>query len=217
MSEPVQFSTRRNTAKKNKQALIDATLDSIAEVGIAATSVSEIIQRASLSRGMIHLHFGSKDNLLIEAVKQTGEAYYRNLDHALSKSGPSSQERIVSVINCDLGEQALNHRSINIWNAFRGEARERSKIAQYTDTRDKKLNTLLFKEFLVLAKEESYPDATQVALDATHGLLAMMEGFWTDYLLHPDAFDRARCKTVALRFLSLMFPGSINQDGPIMR
>ena len=157
MSEPVQLSSRRKTAEKNKQALIEATLDSIAELGIAATSISEIIQRAGLSRGMVHLHFGGKDNLLVEAVKQTGEAYYRNLDDALANAEPSPQHRIVSVIDCDLGERTLNHRSVNIWYAFRGEARERSKIAQYTDTRDKKLNTLLFKEFLALAKKSKFP------------------------------------------------------------
>ena len=217
MSDPAQPSSRRKTAEKNKQRLIEATLDSIAEIGIAATSVSEIIQRAGLSRGMIHLHFGSKDNLLVEAVKQTGEAYYHNLEDALSKSAPSPQERIVSVISCDLGERALNHRAVNIWSAFRGEARERSKIAQYTDTRDKKLNTLLYREFQALAKEEGFTEAAQVALDATHGMLAMMEGFWTDYLLHPNAFDRAHCKNVLLRFLSAMFPSSIGLDGPISK
>ena len=215
MSEPVPSSSRRKSAERNKQALIEATLDSIAELGIAATSVSEIIERAGLSRGMIHLHFGGKDNLLVEAVKQTGEAYYRNLDDALTYAGTSPEERIYSVIACDLGERALNHRSVNIWYAFRGEARQRSKIAQYTDTRDKKLNTLLFKEFLALAKKEKYTSATQVAKDATHGILAMMEGFWTDYLLHPDAFDREHCRKVVLRFLSMMFPSSIGPRGPI--
>ena len=215
MSNPAQSQARRKTTEKNKQALIEATLDSIAEVGIAATSVTEIIQRAELSRGMIHLHFGSKDNLLVEAVKQTGESYYQNLNDALRKAGDSPQEKIVSVIHCDLGERALNRRSVNIWYAFRGEARERSKIAKYTDTRDKKLNTLLFKEFLVLAKKEKSADATQLAIDATHGTLAMMEGFWTDYLLHPDAFDRDHCKKVVLRFLSAVFPLSISVDGPL--
>ena len=43
----------------------------------------------------------------------------------------------------------------------------------------------------------------------------MMEGFWTDYLLHPDAFDRKHCKDVVLRFLCMMFPLSIGLDGPI--
>ncbi|MEM7195817.1 MAG: TetR family transcriptional regulator C-terminal domain-containing protein [Pseudomonadota bacterium] len=217
MPKSARSPVRRLKTQKNKQALIDATLDSIVELGIAATSVTEIIERADLSRGMIHLHFGSKDNLLVEAVKQTGELYYRNLEDALSVAGNTSQERIVAVIDCDLGERTLNHRSVNIWYAFRGEARERSKIALYTDTRDKKLNSLLFNEFRVLAEVEDASDATELAVDATHGTLAMMEGFWTDFLLHPDAFDRNHCKRVILRFISVLFPSSIGAEGPIFQ
>ena len=54
---------------QNRQRLIEATLDCIAEIGLVETSVSEIIARAGLSRGMIHLHFGGKDNLVIAAAK----------------------------------------------------------------------------------------------------------------------------------------------------
>ena len=215
MTPQSAVSKRASGTAKNRQALVEATLDSIAEVGIAGTSVSEIIQRAGLSRGMIHLHFGGKDNLLVAAVKQTSETYYHNLEDALARAGDAPEEKLLAVIDCDLGEANLNRRAVNIWYAFRGEARERTKIARYTDTRDKRLNTLLFRVFRELADREEFVDPSLVARDATHGTLAMMEGLWSDFLLHPESFDRKQARRVVLRFLSALFPASFNADGPI--
>ena len=93
--------------------------------------------------------------------------------------------------------------------------RERDKIALYTDTRDKKLNTLLFRSFRKLAKAEGMIDAAAVARDATHGTLAMLEGLWGDFLLHPDSFDRRQSRRMVLRFLNALFPSSFDLDGPV--
>ena len=66
---------RQEIRERNRLSLIEAVLDSVAEKGISETSVSEIIQRAELSRGMIHLHFGGKDNLVNEAARYSSEQY----------------------------------------------------------------------------------------------------------------------------------------------
>ncbi len=206
-------SKRKKLAEQNRQALIDATLDSIAEIGIAQTSVSEIIRRANLSRGMIHLHFGSKDNLFIAAVMQTGEVYYEHLEKFLANAGNPAQKRLAAIVDCDLDKKVLNKRSISIWYAFRGEAREGNAISNYTDTRDKRLNTLIYKLCRELADIEGIAEPALVARDATHGTLALLEGMWTDFLLHPNAFDRKRAKRIIFRFLSALFPMHFDING----
>ncbi len=208
-----ETSKRKKLAAKNKQALIDATLDSIAEIGIARTSVSEIIMRANLSRGMIHLHFRSKDDLFVAAVKEAGEVYYQHLEKSLSNAGVLPQNRLAAVINNDLGEKALNRRSIKIWYAFRGEAREGTAISKYTDTRDQRLNVLIYQAFRELVDIKGHAEATLVARDATLGTLALLEGMWTDYLLHPKVFDRKRAKRIIFRFLAALYPEHFDVDG----
>lgn len=198
---------RLERASQNRQALIDATLSSIAESGIAQTSVSVIVDRAGLSRGMIHLHFGSKENLLVEAVRYAGETYFGHLTRFLDGAGSRPEDRITALIHCDLDEAVLNRQTINIWYAFRGEARENSPIASLTNTRDERLNTIIFRAFMELATAQGIEDAAQVARDATHGTLALLEGMWTDFLLHPGAFDRAVAKRIVFRFLNALFPG----------
>ncbi len=204
---------RKKLADQNRQILIEATLDSIAGIGIARTSVSEIVQRANLSRGMIHLHFGSKDNLLTAAVKQTGEVYYAHLEEFLANAGSLAKNRLAAVVHCDLDEQVLNRQSINIWYAFRGKAREGEEIANYTGTRDKRLNYLVYRALKELADSEGHSDPSLVARDVTHGVLALLEGMWTDFLLHPDAFDRSVAKRIIFRFLASLFPMHFNVDG----
>jgi len=211
---------RQQLREQNRLTLIEAVLDSVADKGISETSVSEIIQRAGLSRGMIHLHFGSKDNLVDEAARHSSEEYYDGLDTLLSTAGKAGQARIEMIVRGDLGEQVLNRRNVSLWYAFRGEARNRAAIAAFSDTRDAKLRNMVYNAFARITKEAGIPDPSTVARDATHGTLAMLEGMWTDYLLHPDSFNRNEAMQIVFRFLSAMFPkhfdlqGAILQDNP---
>lgn len=206
----------RGTKGKNRIALIEATLESIADVGFARTSVSEIIARANLSRGMIHLHFKGKDNLVVEAAKYASASYYDSLDQLLVNAGPSPQERLDAIIRSDLSEQVLNRKSVSIWYAFRGEARERAAVAAYSDTRDARLRDLAYTAFLEIAIDAKLPEPEAVARDATHGILAFLEGMWTDYLLHPDSFSRNSALRIIFRFLSALFPRYFNLDGSVV-
>ncbi|MEX3009562.1 TetR family transcriptional regulator C-terminal domain-containing protein [Hoeflea sp. TYP-13] len=208
---------RQQLKEQNRVTLIEATLDSIAEIGFARTSVSEIIDRANLSRGMIHLHFGGKDALVEEAAKYSSADYYDSLDGLLQTAGPEPQERIEAIIRSDLSERVLNKRTVSLWYAFRGESRERETIAAYSDTRDARLRNLAFDAFLKIARQTDLPDPETTAKDATHGLLALLEGMWTDFLLHPESFDRDTAMRTIFRFLSALFPSFFALQGAVRR
>ena len=194
-------------------ALIEATLDSIAEIGFARTSVSEIIDRAKLSRGMIHLHFGGKDALVEEAVKYSSADYYDSLYTLLNTAGPEPQESVEAIIRSDLSEEVLNKRTVNLWYAFRGESRERKALAAYSDTRDARLRNLAFEAYLKIARQSAVTEPENAAKDATNGTLALLEGMWTDFLLHPESFDRDVAMRTIFRFLSALFPKHFDLNG----
>ncbi|WP_371223105.1 TetR family transcriptional regulator C-terminal domain-containing protein [Roseovarius sp. 2305UL8-3] len=207
---------RQQLREKNRLALIEATLDCVAELGIARTSVSTIIERAGLSRGMIHLHFESKDKLLEAAVAHAGITYYAQLDKLLAQAGPSPQETIEAIIRSDLGEAVLNRRSVSIWYAFRGEARERETFRQHSDTRDVRMSTLASGALLEMLRSEGVAEAEPLARDTADGVLAMLEGIWTDYLLHPDGFDRNRAARLCFRYMQAVLPQYFNADGAVL-
>lgn len=196
---------RKRDPKAKKQQLIDATLDTIVEFGITDTSVSRIIERAGLSRGMIHLHFGGKDNLLTAAAKQFSEEYYANMDR-MSDLGPSStpEDRVMAVVRADLSEDLLNPRTTKIWHAFRGVASSHTGIALYSSTQDERLVTMLRQAFSEL--EGGSEPGVNLAEDATNGTLAILEGLWVNYLTDMDGFSRENAVKLVRRFLSGLYP-----------
>ncbi|MCV2866582.1 TetR family transcriptional regulator C-terminal domain-containing protein [Albidovulum sediminicola] len=204
-SRPAASATR--DAERSRKALIDATLDSIAEDGIAETTVSRIIERAGVSRGMIHLHFGGKDNLLTAAAAAFSDVYYAEMERQIATAAGDPRATILAVIRADLSEQILTTRSSAIWHALRGEARTNAAIAGYSNTRDARLRALIFNAFSALLMTGGHrSESTMVANEITLGTLALLEGMWIDYMAHPNAFSRETAVRIVCRFLAALFP-----------
>lgn len=202
--------TARKPAKRdpetNRGALIRATLDTIAESGISDTTVSNIIQRAKLSRGMIHLHFGGKEQLLGAAAEAFGQQYYRELDSYVARAGDDPEAIVMAVVQADLSEGVMNERSTRIWHAFRGAAPTHTDIAHYSSTRDKRLRATLHGAFKTIARDYGEAGDSVLARDATFGLLVMLEGMWVDYMSNADAFSREVATSIIRRFIKGLFP-----------
>lgn len=208
---------RRYSSEESRRLLIEATLESIVDVGFSSTSVSEIVTRANLSRGMVHLYFDNKDTLLVAAAKHAAEVYYRNLSDQLESAGSRPQEIIETVILSDLGEVLLNERTVKIWFAFRGEAHANKAITQFSDTRDDQLRDVIIDAFVEIATEQGEPEPAKFARDTTHGTLALLEGMWTDFLLHSDSFSRKSAARIIFRFLSGVYPQHFDLGGAIVK
>lgn len=196
--------------KKNRAILLEATLDSVAEVGIEETTVSAIIERAQLSRGMIHLHFGGKDSLLVAAAAAFSEEYYDEMDRQLARTPGRPVDIIMAVIRADLSPEILNERSVAIWHGFRGAARNNPEISRYSDTRDKRLRHMVRDAFVDLLDSKGLSEDDNAANEITYGTLALLEGMWTDYMTHPNAFNRETAVKIIARFLNGLIPDTFD-------
>ena len=207
LEEPADKKTVQAGPRKQPDAtLIKATLDTIAEIGITDTTVSKIIQRADLSRGMIHLHFGGKNQLLAEAARFFSEEYYNEIDHQLEQATDDPEAVIMAVVQADLSAAVMNERSTRIWHAFRGASHTDQGIAQYSSTRDKRLRATLHNAFKAIARTYEDADDSALARDATFGLLVLLEGMWVDYLTNANAFSREVAISIVRRFIAGLFP-----------
>ncbi|WP_282022506.1 TetR family transcriptional regulator C-terminal domain-containing protein [Ruegeria faecimaris] len=207
VTEPkVRKRSSKRDPEANRQLLIKATLDTIADIGVTDTSVSRICERSGLSRGMIHLHFGGKDNLLTAAAQHFSTEYYAEMDRMTELgSDASPEERVMAVIEADLSEALLNPRSTKIWHAFRGIASSHPGIARYSSTQDPKLVETLRRAFTEIAKQNGHDP--NLVNDATSGTLALLEGMWVNYLTDMQVFSRRRSAELIRRFLGGLFPG----------
>ena len=202
---PASAERKRRDPDASRLALIEATLDSIAEDGLGETTVSNIIARAGLSRGMVHLHFGSKDALLGEAAHAFSLRYYATMERLLGAAPLPPEVRAMTVVAADLSPALLNRRDCSIWHAFRGAASSQPQIARYSSTQDDRLVGVLRDALDRLSPEG--PEGRRLAEDATYGTLCLLEGLWVHYTSDPSGFSRPAAARVVRRMLAALYPG----------
>jgi AcrR family transcriptional regulator len=75
--------SRRTHAERTAQTralLINAVVESIAEVGLARTTASEIARRAGVTWGAVQHHFGGKDGMLLSVLDDSFRRFAEGLE-----------------------------------------------------------------------------------------------------------------------------------------
>ena len=142
----------------HRQAIIEATIDSIVEHGFAATSISKIVERAGLSRAMVNIYFQSKEQLLVEVLRYKADQYNDYWKRAIARRGPSPEERLKALVEADFHPKILNRRNMAFWFAFRGEARSKPEYIPSCTTRDHTLREAFASVFSQLIPAEQAKD-----------------------------------------------------------
>jgi AcrR family transcriptional regulator len=68
VSPQARPSRQEERRERTRKALLDATVDSLSELGFAGTTTLEVQKRAGVSRGALLHHFPSKAELLVGAI-----------------------------------------------------------------------------------------------------------------------------------------------------
>lgn len=200
--------TRELTKERHRRALIEGTADAIAEHGLAAVSISRILEKAGLSRGMVNLHFSSKTNLLLAVAQQFSEDYTHHWSAAMDGAGERPEAKLRAIIDADFDPVVLNRRTMAVWFAFRGEAHSSPEYMPFIDSRDARMQQTITSICRELRDAGGYTGTDPQI--AALSIIALLEGLWTDYYLHPDRFDRDTARAVVLHMARAFFPGSFN-------
>jgi AcrR family transcriptional regulator len=64
--------------------IVDAMRTSVGERGTAGSTFDQVARAAGVSRGLLHYYFGTKEQLLVEAVRRDGEVRMERLERQLS-------------------------------------------------------------------------------------------------------------------------------------
>jgi AcrR family transcriptional regulator len=76
----------RPLAGDKAQRIIDAMRSSVARRGSAGSTFDHVSREAGVSRGLLHYYFGTKEQLLVEAVRRDGELRLQRLETQLSSA-----------------------------------------------------------------------------------------------------------------------------------
>jgi len=206
---PEPQKTRRAQAKvERRQALIDATITSIAEYGLSGTTIARVTEIAGTSIGLANFYFENKERLFEAALQYLADEECALWQGRASDPTLSPAERLVGLLDARFHARSCNRKTLAVWFAFWGDAGARDiyrRVVAATD--DARLAATMGLIECLGALDTGPPrDPLQTAL----GLEAFYDGLWLNHLLYPEDFKRLACRQRAIVHLAALFPNYFN-------
>lgn len=153
-----------------RQQLIEATLDSVAELGLHATTINSISKRAGMSSGIISHYFGGKQGLLEATVRHLLSNLKANL---LSKTqaGCTPEQRLMFIVEANFSSMQQQTNTTRTWLSFWVQSMHDESLHRLQIVNAKRLQSNLAVSF----KEHLNKDQ---ARDAANLAAAMIDGLW---------------------------------------
>lgn len=177
----------RADADTRRAALIEATLDLIAEGGHSAATVRAIALRAGVTQGLIRHYFATKDELIAAAHDALMSTMTEAAEARLSDLPPDPVARLAGFLRNSVTAPVVDPRTFALWAATMQEVPRNPALAAvhrrtYHAFRDR-LQALIAD---VLAAQGRPMDDAQTLAIAGNGLL---DGLWIERCALPDEFD----------------------------
>jgi TetR/AcrR family transcriptional repressor of bet genes len=212
LESPVQSAPLSRAAGKqrSRQKLITATINSIAKVGFADTTLARVSAGAGLSRGIVNFHFRSKDALFLEALRAIAREYQENWARAFDNAGPTAAEKLEAVLMVDFDPPVSNRNRIAAWFAYIGEAKSRPTYIETCREKDQVAYETVIDLCRALIEEGGY---TNLSPERTaNAISAMGDGLWLYIHIEPHHFNAVLSKLLQRYNLFILFPKKFPSD-----
>jgi TetR/AcrR family transcriptional repressor of bet genes len=152
----------------------------------------------------MHFYFKSKDHLFEETLQYLSDEYDLVWQAAVRDFDGAAPRRLVGMIYAFFDKQVFSHERLAVWFAFWADAKLRDRFRQdivKTEQRYSRAIHQTVREIAAAAK-----------LDKAHGeliatsLISMIDGFWLQFMINPQAVTRSRAISNCLNFLRLTLP-----------
>jgi len=123
--------TQAERRESTRSKILSCTAESLLERGFAATTISEVQERAGLARGTVQHHFPTRSELLVAATTHVVDARLDRFRHEISLV-PQDQDRLQALV--DLAWRDLNSpvffTALELWVAARTDAELRERLVR---------------------------------------------------------------------------------------
>jgi TetR/AcrR family transcriptional repressor of bet genes len=212
MSSQNQSTNRSKQKEITRQKLLDATIDIIAEEGLAGVTMAKVAGRTGLSRGICNFHFDTKEHLMLEAFRMLYHEHERAWREALSNLKESPTSRLRAFVETLLLPPIADHKKLAVWMAFWGVAPHRQTYLEICASIDREYEAEVEKLLHELSGgEETVHGQSLHAIAVT--LTCMIDGFWVNYLIAPGCLAPEDAVNTCLAFFSRFFP-ALDSMGP---
>jgi AcrR family transcriptional regulator len=174
----------RRLEGEKAQRIIAAMRTSVGKRGAAGSTFDHVAREAGVSRGLLHYYFGSKEQLLVEVVRNDCEVRNSNMDDRLAKAG--SVDEILDALVVGLNEfiedeeggQAVIYEMLS---ASRHSDEIRAELAElYRQSRERLAGWLRVKEREGAIRLQAEPEAIASIL------FSLGDGFGIQVLSDPE-------------------------------
>jgi AcrR family transcriptional regulator len=196
---------RPKLTQRRRLQTLEAAVEVIGERGLCETRVADIAARAGLSPALLLYYFGSKDNLLAEALTYAEDAFYLNTFHELSGI-EDSRVRLVRLIQLAMPPDPGRERvgDWTLWIELWARALRDQSVAHKREALDRRWRSTISEIVRTGQKSghfEDAPDAEEFAIR----MAGLMEGLSIQVLMQdPDVSSHRAtriCIDVAAREL----------------
>lgn len=170
MSETLK-APQQDRSRATRQRLLEAALESLAEVGYAATTVSVVATRAGVSRGAAQHHFPTRADLFAAAVEYMTEVRLAEIRAQAARlpSGSGRTEAIVAML-ADVYTGPLFRAALHLWVAASTEEPLRQQIVRLEAHVGRQAHRALLEVLDVSERTPGVRETVQGVLDLARGL-----------------------------------------------
>ncbi len=208
-SDPPQ-PPRKLPKDARRTQIIESTIETLASLGYARTTLSEVARHAGLSHGLINFHFKTKDGLLAETLQYLSDEYRANWLGAVEAAGAEPEAQLHAMLTADFRPAICTVPRLSAWCAFWGEAQSRPMYQERCAANDeeyiRRLEGLCAR---ILARAGQQGDPRRIA----RILRVTTEGLWLDLMTSAAPFEIADARDTLMTCLAAIFPRSFGPDG----
>ncbi|MEP4036310.1 TetR family transcriptional regulator C-terminal domain-containing protein [Pseudophaeobacter sp.] len=188
----------RETAQQRKLALIEATLELVAEKGVQGATVRGIADRAEVTQGLIRHYFSSKEDLITAAFEHHMTQMTDLTFAPVAAVTGSARDQLRVFVQSSLMPPVVDPRSIALWAGFLNKVQHDVRMKEthartYVQFRDQ------LQELIRAALEEAgiaaAPDRLYQLATACN---ALIDGLWMEGGALPEAFAPGELSQIGL-------------------
>ena len=181
-----------------RRLLVDGTIKSMAERGVAGTTVRSICDDAGSSRGLIAHYYANKEDLVAEAFRHLFTTVSRNVREAQDRLGGTALDRLKALPKLVFSPPVFTESNRNAFLAFWHEIRFNPAV--------RKANKELYLDYTKRTEANFAQAAEQCHVSIDHrsaaiGLLALIDGLWLQLSIDDKAVSRSKAIELCLRYI----------------
>ncbi|QPB85923.1 transcriptional regulator BetI [Pseudoalteromonas rubra] len=170
-----------------RQQLIEATLQSVAELGLQATTINSISKKAGMSSGIISHYFGGKQGLIEATVRYLLSSLQRSLlQRTAQRCKP--EQRLMFIVEANFAVVQQQRDTTRTWLSFWAHSMHDAELHRLQRVNARRLYSNLLYSFKQLMAPAKAREAAELSA-------AMIDGLWLRAVLNKadDAqFDSAQ-------------------------